>query len=95
MSLYQFQLQKSKKHLLLVSQVLRSHSGSLTRVRFTVWEVQLTDGALRTLDAEQRASRNLVDRSEERFIPDHCLVRDLPLVSRLKHQPSQRTLEHT
>lgn len=71
------------------------HSSVLTRFRFTVWEVQLTDIALRTLDAEQRPSRHLGSRLEEHFIPDQSLVHDLPLVSHVKHQPSQRTLEHT
>lgn len=65
------------------------------RFGFTVWEVELTDRVLSTLDAEQWSCRHLKSWLEEHVIPDQSPVHDLPLASHIKPQSSQRTPEHT
>lgn len=69
--------------------MITKHGSILTRIMFTVWEVQLTDRVLRTTDAEQWSSRHLAGWLEEGVIPDQSLVHHLPLMSHIKHQPSQ------
>lgn len=71
------------------------HCNVLTRFGFTVWEAQLKDRVLWTLDAEQRPSGHFGSRLKKCFIPNQSFVRDLPLVIYVKYQPSQRTLEYT
>ena len=88
-------LGKYKKHFQLVGCVISGRSSVLTRFRFTVWEVELTDGVLSTLNAEQWSCRNLKSRLEEHEIPDQSPVSDLPFMSHIKNQSSQRTPEQT
>lgn len=70
-----------------------AESWTLTWFRLTVWEVQLLNGVLRTLDAEERASGRLLSLLEERVVPVQLPVGDFSSMSHVKHQTGQRTLE--
>ena len=67
----------------------------LTRENLTVWEVQLTDRALRTADVEQGSCRDLVCGEQQTFVPLDSSVEHLPLSLHLKGQTCQPALEHT
>lgn len=60
-----------------------------------MWEVELTDHVLSTLDAEQRPCRCLASGVEEELIPLDSPVLHLALPNYNKHQSSQSTTENT
>ena len=58
----------------------------LTRDDLTVGEVQLRDGPLRTLDAEQGSCGGLACGGQEVFVPLDSAVQHLPLSLHLEAQ---------
>lgn len=58
-----------------------------------MWEVQLTDRALGTVNGEQGSGRGTACGVQQTFVPLDSPVEHLPLALHLEHEGSQTALE--